>query len=112
MASEKSALVVIRAPTAIDELDDIWRWNAERYSVSHADAYLRFLEENIANLANNYATGKMVATRAKLHYIIIRRRAKGHGHLAVYSYNDKEVRILHVFHTAQDWQSKLIEELP
>jgi hypothetical protein len=28
MASEKSPLTVIRSPTAIDELDDVWRWNA------------------------------------------------------------------------------------
>lgn len=63
MASEQSPLTVIRSPTAIDELDDVWRWNAGRYSVPHADAYLRYLKESIAGLASSYARGKKVSTR-------------------------------------------------
>ena len=112
MASRKSPLTVIRSPTAIDDLDDIWRWNAEHYSVPHADAYLRYLKESIADLANSYARGKTVSTRPDLHYFVIRRRTSGHGHIAVYNFDHKEVHILHVFHTAQDWQTKLIEEKP
>ena len=112
MASEKSSLTVIRSPTALDELDGVWRWNAEHYSVPHADAYLRFLKESIAGLASSYARGKAVSTRPDLRYMVIRRRTGGHGHVAVYNFNDAEVHILHVFHTAQDWQAKLIEEKP
>ncbi|MGD0461685.1 MAG: type II toxin-antitoxin system RelE/ParE family toxin [Tepidisphaeraceae bacterium] len=112
MASGKSRLTIIRSPTAIDELDGVWRWNAERYGVTHADAYLRYLKESIADLANSYARGKTVSTRPDLHYVVIRRKASGHGHVAVYNFDDREVHILHVFHTAQDWQTKLIEEKP
>ena len=170
MASEKPPLTVIRSPTAIDELDDVWRWNAEHYSVPHADAYLRFLKASIAgvrvtwrkefppphvlrgrvgvgverglahetptltlplrtwggeeeglqnvsrtriaDLANSYARGKTVSARPDLHYVVIRRRTRGHGHVAVYNFDDKEVHVLHIFHTAQDWQTKLIREDP
>ncbi len=112
MASKKFPLTVIRSPAAIDELDQVWRWNAEHYSVPHADAYLRFLQESIAGLASSYARGKAVSTRPDLHYFVIRRTKRGHGHVAVYNFNDAEVHILHVFHTAQDWQTKLFEEKP
>jgi plasmid stabilization system protein ParE len=112
MASEQSPLTVIRSPTAIDELHDVWRWNAARYGAAHADAYLRFLKESIAGLGINYVRGKKVSARPGLRYLVIRRRAGGHGHVAVYNFDETEVHILHVFHTAQDWQTKLIEEGP
>jgi plasmid stabilization system protein ParE len=69
-----------------------------------------FYKESIAGLASSYARGKRVSTRPDLRYVVIRRRASGHGHVAVYNFNDTEVHILHVFHTAQDWQTKLVEE--
>lgn len=112
MATQKSPLTVIRSPTAIGELDAVWRWNAEHYSPPHADAYLDFLKERIADLANSDIKGNTVSTRPDLRYVVMRRRATGHGHVAVYNFDDKEVHILHVFHTAQDWQTKLTEEKP
>ncbi len=110
MASTKSPLTIIRSSVAIDELDGVWRWNAGRYGASHADAYLHYLNGCIANLASSYARGKMVSSRPDLRYVIMRRRAGGHGHVAVYNFDDREVHILHVFHTAQDWHAKLKEE--
>jgi plasmid stabilization system protein ParE len=107
MASEKSPLAVIRSPAAIDDLDEIWRWNAERYGVPHADSYLRYIKGAIDGLASSYAKGKAVGGRADLRYILIRRRAKGHGHVAVYQIGREAVHVLHIFHTAQDWKNKL-----
>jgi plasmid stabilization system protein ParE len=110
MASDKSPLTVIRSPAAIDELHEIWRWNAGRYGVGQADGYLRYLAEYIAKLATTYAKGKMVGSRPDLRYVVIRRRAKGHGHIVVYNFDDKEVHVLHIFHTAQDWQARLADD--
>jgi len=110
MASEQSPLTVIRSSTAIDELDGIWRWNAARYGAPHADTYLQYLKESIAGLASGYARGKTVSTRPDLHYVVIRRRAGGHGHIAVYKFDERNVHVLHIFHSAQDWQTKLKEE--
>jgi plasmid stabilization system protein ParE len=112
MASKKSPLTVIQSATAIDELDDIWRWNAHHYSSPHADKYLRYLKESIATLSGNFAVGKTVGSRPDLRYVLIRRRVSGHGHVAVYNFTDTEVHVLHVFHTAQDWQKRLIREGP
>lgn len=46
MASEQSPLPVIRSLTSIHELHEIWIWNVKTYGVSHADGYLRFLEDS------------------------------------------------------------------
>ena len=110
MATDKSPLTVIHAPTAVNELHDIWRWNAQQYGVVHADKYLGFLTDAIAKLASMHERGRAVPSRPDLRYIIVRRRAKGHGHVAVYNYDDRELHLLHVFHTAQNWQAQLAEE--
>jgi plasmid stabilization system protein ParE len=110
MASEELSLTIVFSPTATDDLDAIWRWNAERYTVSHADAYLRFINDRIATLAENYAKGRRVPSRTDLRYILIKRKSKGHGHIAVYRYDDVEVHVLHLFHTAQDWQNAIGEQ--
>jgi plasmid stabilization system protein ParE len=110
MDPQKPTLKLVRAPTAIVELHEIWQWNAERYGIAHADDYLHYLKEAIEDLTAKYATGKTVPRRPDLHYVLMRRRAKGHGHIAVYSVNDAEVHLLHVFHTAQDWPTRLMEE--
>jgi plasmid stabilization system protein ParE len=42
--------------------------------------------------------------------VLFRRKPKGYGHLVVYRFDDKIVEVLHVFHTAQDWQTMLIDD--
>jgi len=107
MARPKPTLSVIRSPIAIDEIQGIWLWNAEHYSPAHADAYVRYLEQSIDHLDRRYATGKTVSVRPDLQYVVIRRKSKGHGHVAVYRVRDRVVELLHVFHTAEDWEAKL-----
>jgi len=101
---------VVYAPTALEELDDIWDWNERTHSREHAVGYIEFLTKNIDGLKRRYAQGNPVGARPDLRYILIRRKARGHGHVAVYRFNDATVDVLHVFHTAQDWQTKLIEK--
>lgn len=112
MARSKPKLTVRVAPEATAEVADIWCWNAERYSPDHADRYIDFLKHIIAGLALSYASGKPVETRRDLRYLLIRRKPKGYGHLIVYRFDEKIVEVVHVFHSAQDWQTKLITEDP
>ena len=111
-APKKLTRTVILSPAVVGELHDIWQWNAEHYSPAHADAYLRFLKRRIYGLNRHCRKGQTVSVRPDLHYILIRRKTKGHGHVAVYRFDDQEVHVLHVFHTAQDWPSRLSEERP
>jgi plasmid stabilization system protein ParE len=110
--AKSPALSVVYSAGGAKELDGIWDWNDRRYTADHADQYIEFLERHIDALSIDHRQGKPVGSRPDLSYILIRRKAKGHGHIAVYSVDEKQIKILHVFHSAQDWQTKLIDEGP
>jgi len=103
-------LAIELSPIVIAELAEIWRWNDERYGSTHADAYLKFLDERIEGLSTSYLRGTVVPHHHGLRYILALRRSRGSGHLIVYSFDDKRVLVAHVLHSAQDWQSRLAEE--
>lgn len=111
MASKgQPALTVIYSATALGDLDEIWDWNAKTHGPGHAAQYIEFLEQHINALSRDYGTGQVVSARPDLRYLIIRRKNRGHGHVAVYRFDDHTVSILHVFHTAQDWRNKVSGE--
>src|SRR2546421_5125723 len=106
MDTKEPPLIVLVTPEAQSELIEIWNWNAIDRGIRHADAYLKFLEGQIDDLAENYDKGRTVGTRPELRYILMRRKSRGHGHVAVYTVVGSVVTVVHVFHTAQDWQTK------
>jgi hypothetical protein len=71
---------------------------------------LSFLLSEARKLSTDYFFGKAVPARPRLSYVIIRRRRKGHAHLAVYELIDNVINVLNFYHTARDWQAKLAEE--
>jgi plasmid stabilization system protein ParE len=109
---KRSALNDVYAASAQSQLDEIWDWNEEHYGADHADHYIEFLEQFINTLGTDYQQGEQISFRPELRFILIRRKSKGHGHIAVYSVDESQVSLLHVFHTAQDWQNKPLEEMP
>ena len=109
MAAKQPHLTVILANDAIDQLDEIWQWNAKQYNPTHATSYVAFLKRTIDALDGNYAKGKRVGGRPELRYIQIRRRTGGYTHLAVYRVDQNTVNILHVFHSSEDWENKIEE---
>jgi plasmid stabilization system protein ParE len=111
-AESRSALPVVYAPLAIQDLDEVWSWNEKTYGPDHAARYVDFLERQIGALGENHSRGRVVASRPGLRYIQIRQGKRGHGHLAVYRVDADAVHVLHIFHTAQDWPAKLAEEYP
>jgi len=104
-------LTVVYARSALKQLDEIWDWNRQRYGAGHADQYLEFLRRHIDALDSEHRRGKQVSSRPELSYILIRRKSRGHGHIAVYQVDVGQVNVLHVFHSAQNWQARLADEL-
>jgi plasmid stabilization system protein ParE len=100
---------VVVAAEAQTELREIWQWNVERWGVPHADSYLDFLDQQIYNLGTAAKNGKIVESQPRLRYLLIKRRRGGHGHIAVYYVAANEIVVAHVFYTAQNWQTKLVE---
>jgi plasmid stabilization system protein ParE len=112
MAAQSSRREVELTPEAVGALREIWEWNAEGHTPSHADAYLQFLATGIESLAVPDAAGRPVPGRPEVWYRLIRRRPGGHGHIVVYRVANNRVTLLRIFHTAQDWQAALSKETP
>ena len=100
---------IIYAPTANAELQAIWRWNARNYDERHADSYLDFLRSGIDKLRYSHLQRPSVEGHPGLHYILLRRKPTGHGHIVVYHCIGNEIHIKHVFHSAEDWQTKIVQ---
>ena len=107
MNAKRLRLFVAYSPVALQELDAIWDWNETTYGREHAARYVEFLERHIDALAENYVRGRTVESRPEFRYLLMRRKSKGHGHVAVYRISGQQINVLHVFHTAQDWQQDL-----
>ena len=106
-------MIVDYTAEALANLDEIWDRNAEYYGRFHADSYIEFLRQRTGRLSTEHPSGKPVPTNPKLRYRVIQKKKKRHGHLVVYEVTDNDVvRILRYFHTAQDWQNRLLEERP
>lgn len=104
-------LPVSYALEAQRELDEIAEWNAKHYGSDHAARYIDFLQSQIEQLCQDSKRSHVVPLRLKLRYVMIRRRkTSGHGHIAIYRQDDDAIYVLHVFHSAQDWQQRLIDE--
>ncbi len=100
---------IIITPTAYQDLEEIWRWNAKHYDELHADNYLAFLNREIDGLVSLYKRGIHLRKQFDLQYSLLRRRSSGHGHIVVYSVAASDIIVKHVFHTAEDWQTKVAE---
>lgn len=92
------------------DLNLIWLFNADRYGVTHANGYVDFLMDSIDRLATTYTWGTRVPHRSDLQFVRLRRRHRGHHHIAVYTVAGSVVRVLHLFHSAQDWQRRLTSD--
>lgn len=100
------------SPAAIATLDRIRDWNAQTHGTERADRYIDFLLAETAKLERLSFAGKPVPARPALSYVTIKKRRGGHGHVAVYELIGETVYILNYYHTAQDWQNKLLDKVP
>jgi plasmid stabilization system protein ParE len=107
-----SRLPVVYASAARSELEEIWEWNDQSFGRQHAANYVDFLIKHIERLGRDHQTGRSISARPELRYLPIKFKSGGHYHVAVYSVGERAVNILHIFHTAQDWQAKLTAEKP
>jgi len=89
------------------DMTEIWIDNAERYSVDHADKYSHFLVESLQELAKNLALSGPVDEFPSLRSFTMKRRARGHGHIAFFEIHDDTIMVVRVLHTAMDFVSHL-----
>jgi len=107
--SKGRSLPVILSKAALQDLDEIATWNEDTYGIKHAKRYLQFLGESLEDLGETHSRGKRIDGRPECLYVQIRRRSSGYGHLAVYKVEDGVVKVLRIFHSAQNWRSQIAE---
>ena len=94
-------------PPCDPDLDAVWDWNAKTYGPPHAARYVDFLRRHIDALGENHPRrkGRRIPPGPALY--LDQPAKRGHGHIAVYRVDVDNVSVLHIFHTAQEWQTKL-----
>jgi len=107
MARNERPLDVAFTPVARADWIAIWQWNATKYGERRADSYMGFLESEIVRLAGSPHLGLVVPEFPGLRRRLVKRRSRGHGHIVFYRVEGPRLEVIHIFHTAQDWQSKL-----
>jgi toxin ParE1/3/4 len=90
------------APRAVADLDDIWRFSAETWSIEQADRYIDELVRVFEMIA---AMPTLARERCELHPPV---RIHVHGrHLIVYTIAEDHVAILRLLGARHDWVSIL-----
>jgi plasmid stabilization system protein ParE len=113
MGEPTSALVIVYSARAVKDLDAIWDYNAEYYgSARRADDYVGFLQTEIRILAVEPRKGKSIEINPRFRYLLMKWSLDGHGHIAVYRVTKSAIRISRIFHTAQDWETKMKPRSP
>jgi plasmid stabilization system protein ParE len=110
MAKKSPRCQVTLTTEANDDLVNIWRWNAAEYNLAHADQYLAKLNNFLADLATTYQRGMYIDREQNIAFQLFRKQ-RGHGHVIVYRQLGDIVQVLHIFHSAQNWQDQLLDEL-
>lgn len=110
MAGKERPLTVIFTVSARADWIAIWHWNATTWGVRRADSYMAFLEAEIMRLASNLELGIAVEEFPGLRRRVIKKRSRGHGHLVFYRATDSHLEVVHIYHTAQDWQSGPLQD--
>ena len=109
MERKPPRLTVVVTPLAQRDLDQIWNYNCDTYEADHATDYVAFLAIQTAKLKTEYLQGKVAPNHPRFRYRLIR-KGRGHGYVAIYKILDSSVEVIHFYHTAQDWQSRLIDD--
>lgn len=105
--AQKQPLEVVVSLAARAEWIAIWQWTATQFSEKQADAYIHFLEIELGKIALTPELGSVLPEYPNVRRKLVKKRSGGHGQILFYRVSEARLELLHIFHMAQDWQSKL-----
>ncbi|MCG9895733.1 MAG: hypothetical protein MH204_09680 [Fimbriimonadaceae bacterium] len=107
MAGEAQRLNLVYSREARLRLTEIWTRNALDRGTAHADLYLGFLQDSLAELTKDPHRA-MPVPRSPRHLFVRLRMpgTRGHFHLAVLETKGDTLRVIDFHHTAQDWERR------
>jgi toxin ParE1/3/4 len=91
---------------AAEDLEDIWLYTFENWSLEQADRYLHLIFDEIEYLSNNPVTGKDFSHIRKNY-----RASKVKSHIIFYRIVDKQkdIEIIRILHQRMDIENRLNE---
>nr|WP_294789197.1 type II toxin-antitoxin system RelE/ParE family toxin [uncultured Flavobacterium sp.] len=88
---------------ALEDIDKIWLYTLENWSLEQADRYYRMIYQEISFIVEDFETGKDIG-KVKLGY----RQAKVKSHLIIYKRGEDEiVEVVRVLHQMMDIPNRL-----
>ena len=101
MSSSKAAPYSL-SPKAVDDLDQVWRYTAETWSIDQADAYIDGLVHAFDTIA---AMPNMARERTEFAPPV---RIQVHqSHLIIYIFSDGKISVLRILGARQNWKAIL-----
>jgi len=96
------ALPYVISKKAISDLEEIWFYTADKWSVEQADRYYNLIFDEIVFICKKPGTGKQMDDIRKNY-----RAAKVKSHLIYYKVENDMVRIVRILHERMDIKNRL-----
>ncbi len=112
MAKQQKQLAIIYSDTAKRELHQIWCWTYSTFSERQADRYENQIRSFIRSISQSSRSGTVFDSKRAIYYRCMKQKSNRYGHVIVYQIREESFQVLHIFHSAQNWQDELLDELP
>lgn len=96
------ALPYVISKKAISDLEEIWLYTVDKWSIEQADRYYNLLFDEIDFICKNPSTGRPMDDIRKNY-----RAAKVKSHLIFYKVENDTVQIVRILHERMDIKSRL-----
>ncbi|HLK28905.1 MAG TPA: type II toxin-antitoxin system RelE/ParE family toxin [Puia sp.] len=96
------ALPYVISKKAISDLEDIWLYTADKWSIEQADRYYNLIFDEISFICKNPKTGKEMEHVRKSY-----RAAKVKSHLIFYKIENNTIMIVRILHERMDIENRL-----
>jgi toxin ParE1/3/4 len=95
-------LPYVISKSAVLDLEEIWLFTAEKWSIEQADRYYSLLFDEIEYICSNVNSGKSMDLVRKGY-----RASKVKSHLIFYRVNKNVIEITRILHERMDFETKL-----
>lgn len=91
-------------PRAVSDLDDIWAYTVERWSVVQAQGYLAGLNDTLTLLCQHPEIARLQDFTPPLRIFPFR------SHLVVFHADDSRLEVIRILHMRSNWQLLLSDQ--
>ncbi len=96
------ALPFVISKKAVSDLEEIWRYTVEKWSIQQADRYYNLIIDEINYICKNNSSGKSMCHVRKGY-----RASKVKSHLIFYKVSNSTIEIIRILHEQMDIENRL-----